>query len=108
MRVDQPRHDRTSAAVNDPVARLRPLADLDNRARRYPDAAFPQLIRHAVEDLGVGKGRGPLGHFYRTNGESQHFLNFFPLPHGQGSLRPTLTLRAVGPGEGGGAGLAAG
>jgi len=20
----------------------------------------------------------------------QHFLNFFPLPHGQGSLRPTL------------------
>ncbi len=22
--------------------------------------------------------------------EPQHFLNFFPLPHGQGSLRPTL------------------
>jgi hypothetical protein len=22
----------------------------------------------------------------------QHFLDFLPLPHGQGSLRPTLTL----------------
>jgi len=22
--------------------------------------------------------------------DPQHFLNFFPLPHGQGSLRPTL------------------
>ncbi len=26
---------------------------------------------------------------------SQHFLNFFPLPHGQGSFRPTLILQAA-------------
>ena len=92
----------------------------------------PQRIRrrddpapcHDLDSVRPASGRSPTSTitFYRTNGESQHFLNFFPLPHGQGSLRPTLTLRAVGPGEGGpgeggpgeggpgegGAGLAAG
>jgi hypothetical protein len=37
---------------------------------------------------------------HRINGEPQHFLNFFPLPQGHGELRPTLTVRAVSPGDG--------
>ena len=67
VRVDQARHDRTATAVNDPVARLRPLADLDDRARRHPDAAFPQPSRHAVEDHRVGESRGLLGHSHLTS-----------------------------------------
>jgi hypothetical protein len=31
---------------------------------------------------------------------AQHFLNFRPLPHGQGSLRPTLPGAVRGPGAG--------
>ena len=62
VRVDQAGNDRSAAAVDDLVARLRPPADLDDRARRDPDAAFPQLGRLAVEDQRVGEGRGLLGH----------------------------------------------
>ena len=38
--------------------------------------------------------------------EPQHFLNFFPLPQGHEALRPTLAVRPMLPGDGGG--LAAG
>jgi hypothetical protein len=62
VRVDQPGYDRTAAAVDDPVARLRASADFDDRARRDPDGAFAQLSRTAVEDHRVGEGRGLLAH----------------------------------------------
>jgi hypothetical protein len=65
VRVDQAGNDRTAAAVDDPVARLRPLADLDDRARCDPDAAFPQFSRHTVEDQRMGECRGLLGHSRR-------------------------------------------
>ena len=67
VRVDQARHDRTTPAVNDPVARPRPLADLGDRARDDPDAAFPQLSRTAIENHRVGEGRGLLGHSRPTS-----------------------------------------
>ena len=66
VRVDQSGHDRTAAAVDDPVARVRPRADLDDRARCHPDAAFPQLSRLAVEDQPIGEGCSLLGHFRLT------------------------------------------
>src|SRR5579863_1020125 len=31
--------------------------------------------------------------------DAQHFLNFFPLPHGHGSFRPTFVLAAGTEGE---------
>ena len=62
VRVDQPGYDRTTAAVDDPVARLRAPAHFDDHARCDPDATFAQLGRIAVEDHRVGKGRGLLAH----------------------------------------------
>ena len=44
------------------LASLRVRDAYDDRARRHPDAAFPQLRRHAVEDHRVGEGRSPLAH----------------------------------------------
>jgi hypothetical protein len=73
VRVDQAGDDRTAAAVIDPVTRLGPLGDLGDRARRDPDAAFPQLSRRAVEDPRVGEGCGLLGHSHLTS-DRPHIL----------------------------------
>src|SRR6185437_4268374 len=72
VRVDQPGNDRTAAAVDDPVARLRAPADLDDRARCDPDAAFPQLGRTAVEDPRVGEGCDLRGHSCLTSDSARH------------------------------------
>ena len=45
------------------------------------------LDRSAVA---TANGKGDFRYQCRTDAWPQHFLNFFPLPHGQGSLRPTL------------------
>jgi hypothetical protein len=56
-----------------------------------PDPRARQLwAQRASNPLGLEPA--DRGH-RRLRGEPQHFLNFFPMPHGHGALRPTVTAR---------------
>jgi hypothetical protein len=59
-------HDVRNLRVFGSVARGEDRADSD-RARCDPDAAFPQLSRHAIENHRVGEGRRLLGHTHLTS-----------------------------------------
>jgi len=78
------------------------------------DADYPEhLLAREPAPPYEGEGSFALWHFseavvssvtptslHRSSGEPQHLLYFFPLPHGHGSLRPTLTVRPTFPGDG--------
>jgi hypothetical protein len=68
------------------------LGLIDMLAAIIPDHRDPNLITHPMADIlrprvfAIACG-DPEGY------TRQHFLYFFPLPHGHGSLRPTLSRR---------------
>ena len=68
----------------------------------YEDTDFSGLVYHGSYVRWCERGRSD---FLRLVGNDhhapQHFLYFLPLPHGQGSLRPTLgSVRMTGSGAG--------
>jgi hypothetical protein len=64
------------------------IVDIRRMARELQQAAFAEA--DSVRS-GTGTGRLTAGR-WRVAAAPQHFLYFFPLPHGQGSLRPTLAV----------------